>query len=212
MHPHYPSQTLLLFLLTGLIALAQGCKEYPYVSEPVQFVFPSDVGTTWTYRHTGSFSHANQWTVSATSGVHVWQVLSATTLSDSSVLVLRCLQLDTTHFVYFVPDHPIDSTYCTAIDTSFFVIIRPSQIEARWPETMSMPKWIGNMAYTPMPVLLMSQVPRFIARSSDTIQVSDGRYVARYLSGFGLIRYSGNGSAGDFSLFEDMFFVGMSLK
>jgi len=212
MHRRYHSKNLLLFLLTGFVGLAHGCKEHSSQPELAQFVFPSEVGTTWTYRHTLSYSYPAGWTYTEISGVHVWQLLSASTLADSTVLVVRSLQNDTTHYRYTVPDYPKDTTYSITVDSTFLVIVRASQIEARWSRTLYMTKVRGRGSYTYMPIQLMSQVPRNISNSSDTVQLSDGHHIARYLSETGLIRYSGNGSAGNFQLYEDLFFAGMSRK
>jgi hypothetical protein len=65
---------------------------------PVDLAFPLRVGTTWTYRHTYEADYVGS--VTLYNGIHIWQIVSSTTSSDSTIYSLTDTQTDTVRFFW----------------------------------------------------------------------------------------------------------------
>jgi hypothetical protein len=142
---------------------------------PVDFAFPLAVGTTWTYSYNQVFSYPAfaEWRVY--NGVHIWQIVSASTRGDSAIYSANDMQTDTVH--YLAPQRP------DAITTQVnpFTIVETTNAI-----TLNAPELTGSQ---------VNQCPRLIQPGVDTLTSTYGNLNCTgaevwYVRSVGVVRYS----------------------
>ena len=167
-----PNSTAQIFLIC-LSIVGVSCKDDNVVSpdpKPAplekQFVFPSAIGNTWTYRwDSRQVGHDF-------SGTHTWTIFGR----DSSGAYLM---MDVRHDS-ITSEHPPVFT----IDTAYFSLVIQSDFI-----TINFPEWFRGFTETiRIPATSTTQSDTVVIRTSRTQNATNFEY-ATYLSGLGLLAY-----------------------
>ena len=142
---------------------------------PVDFAFPLAVGTTWTYGYNQVFSYPATLDWRVYNGVHIWQIVSASTRGDSVIYSAIDMQTDTVH--YLAPQKPDAVT--TQVNP--FTIVETTNAV-----TVNAPELTGSQE---------NQCPRYIQPSLDTLTSTYGNLSCTgaevwYARSVGVVRYS----------------------
>jgi hypothetical protein len=169
---HLISPAMSTFRVMICLALA-GCSHSVEPSEPVEFVFPLEAGTTWHYAYSRSFAHII--THTETRGQEVWRSTGPVSPNAIRILLSR-IDTTTTYPTYVGGD---TTTVIAKLDTSFSIMVTPDSLFIQYYQLA----FRGNDVWMPF----LFQVPRFVWQSADTLTLRYGESRATYVSGKGLI-------------------------
>jgi hypothetical protein len=139
--------------------------------------FPITAGSRWTYRHS-YLAGVGSATTESRNGVRVWQLVSSSTMHDTTICTIQVAVLDTVYRRELGSGH--DTTFVASASAQFSFSVSPQVFVTDWK--------MGNALSTTG--TMASTVTRTMTQTSDTVQVNESTFgVSAYVLGVGLLRY-----------------------
>lgn len=196
-------------VLVTAVFLFSACDTIePKSASPVvhMFSFPSTVGSHWTYNYKYRFEYKLLGEVEERSGKRNWEIISVSSSGNSLTCTIRSTSQDTVHYTQFYPPDigfiRRDTTYTVHRVSSFPIFITSDTIAVSWHHTMETVRFDS---------LALTQFLRRVPALKDTVELHRDLKSAFYLSGIGLVKYSG-GILAHHKFSEELVLVDSSIK
>jgi len=155
------------------------------VAPTMDFVIPFTIGRTWVYDHEYTYASYDMFTKTMR-GVQIWQVMSVQVGPTLTTYSLNAFTRDTVYDAKRMPPDGAwwDTTYVSEQTIPFSAVVALDSINVGWLSMVQL--GLGNRQ-------LLERVPHIVPAGKDTLTLSavDGLRNATYVTGLGLIKFTG---------------------